>query len=149
MEPRLTLAVMNPSHPPTSPFLCHLLSVLLILANLKSPKGDPPQLRPVTPFPTSLIFCPHCISTFSTLTSLSSFPTTKTSSWTLLDRLQLQVLSDQNLFLFLLSRMKPSYHGKLSWTLRFFQCHRQTPPALLADSRPRSHFNKVPIALRH
>ena len=27
-----------------------------------------------------------------------------------------------------------------------FRCHRQLPPALLADSLLRSHFNKVPIS---
>ena len=37
----------------------------------------------------------------------------------MLDRLRRQVLSDLNLFPFLLLPMKVFYHGKLSWTLRF------------------------------
>ena len=106
-----------------------------ILANLKSPKGDSPNsAQSPLSNPTHLLSSPH-LDHF-TLASLLSFPITKISSWTLLDRLQLQALFDLNLFPSLLSRMKASTMESLVGRCAF-RCHRQLPSALLADSLPR------------
>ena len=114
-----------------------------ILANLKSPKGDPPQslLNPIHPLSS-----PH-LDLFTSI-SLLFFLNMKTSSWTMLDRLLRQVSSDPNLSPFLLLPMKVSTMENLVGRYAF-QCHRQTLLALLADSPPQSHSNKAPIVPRH
>ena len=112
-----------------------------ILANLKSSKGDLPQLRPVTLFQ---------LHSSSVLTACRPFhldlplvcPDNEdiimdTTRQTAAESISLLAITDESF-----------YHEKLSWTLRF-PVPPQLPSTLLVDSLPGSHFNKVPIALRH
>ena len=89
-----------------------------ILANLKSPKGDPRNSAQLSlPNPIHLLSSPH-LDPFIPI-SLLSFRNKKTSSWTMLDKLRRQVLSGLNLIPLLALTDESFYHGKLSWTLRF------------------------------
>ena len=118
-----------------------------ILANLKSPKGDPPQLRPVTPSQ------PHSSSVLTAsrpfhLDLPLVFPDNEdiimdnarqaaAAGFIRPESIPLLAITDESFSM-------ESLAGRYA-----FRCHRQSPPALLVDSLPRSHFNKVPIALRH
>ena len=118
-----------------------------ILANLKSPQGESPQLDlsllPSHIHPRS---SPH-LDPF-TLTSLLSTLNMKTSSWTMLAKQRRLVSSDLNLSLFSPLPMKVFTVGSLVGRYAF-QCQRRILPALLVDSHPLSLSNRAPIAQRH